>query len=1240
MATGKQRVLQRYMQKVATINGLEEAMQALPDEELSAKTTIFRSRLQKGERLDDVLPEAFAVVREASRRVLNMRHYDVQLIGGMVLHEGAIAEMQTGEGKTLVATLAAYLNALEGKGVHIVTVNDYLAKRDCEWMGKLYRFLGISVAVVQEGQSQSRKRAAFNADITYLTANSLGFTFLGDTSAVEKKEDLAILRPFHYAIVDEADSLLIDDCRNPLIISAEPDNTSNERFLLAHKVINCKVQGGKPFLWEQEMEPETGRVLLRGHYVVDRKLHRISLTREGMIRVLALLVELGEQFPEAQAEGRAPTINDLWESADPMGPYIITALRARELHRRDVNYIVRDGEVKIVNPSTGRVMPTSRWTDDLHQAIEAQEYPEVEIKGRTKISSSITFQTLFKYYTKLSGMTGTAVTEEEEFHEVYGLDVTVVPTHKPRKRIDHEPRVFLTEDDMLRALGLLLKKARSQLRPVLIGTASVADSEYAAANLNRWGIHHQMLNARPKYIQREAKVIAQAGVPGSITIATNMAGRGTDIILGGNPKGLAHMALQDTLLPSMLSVQDEVDLQWDEMPEIFDYFRTPEERRYELPPELAGALERTQAVVSTMYDKDKLPSHKADQLITDALEEAEVLHQQLIALLDARQRSAPVFEELFPRLKSLVDAKLGAHDTSEGPDVSAELTRVLAYLWLYFDEECAYRAAEVKAVGGLLVLVLSMQESERVANQLKGRAGRQGDPGETFTLVDLNDPLVESSGLTGGLDAIRPMLQRMEPDLGFLPDPASGMYISMVHNALREGKRASRYALLQSDAILEVFRRHKSELRMQLLAGSAAQRARLLRGAFMDAAEWLVRANVDARHSPSDALWDLKKLVHQVRYMVNPGSIAKLKIETPRTPQAAQLWRSVTKLNEYPIPTGDAENVMGPLSDKDTAEKLRRALMSGKRAAALFEAVPLDLPSNLQEEMRLHMHSQLQKERAILEGAGFKGRWAWAAEALAEYVGQALMAAYELSKRSKIADAFTEYLELWRGALARGDLDANLQEPGTLAENVEAYEREVMIRVLDRMWAEFLEDMKSVDTAVHLRSFSHLNALDELRLEGSDLFLKSLKRLRQQWATDIMRGPFLPVDLDVILEQQAPLRLGPPPLDLDIGPPISDLSEGMDEPTPSSSASANEPREAEVQSFAAASEAAADCSNSEKAELHSSAANGKPSQPWEETVSAGDGDLARLGMQNGAAEAESAAVGADHVKPESLLSAS
>ncbi|KAK9916292.1 hypothetical protein WJX75_000969 [Coccomyxa subellipsoidea] len=1144
LATGKQRDLQKYMQKVAVINSLEEAMKALPDEALAAKTGEFRGRLRKGETLDDLLPEAFAVVREASRRVLNMRHYDVQLIGGMVLHAGAVAEMQTGEGKTLVATLAAYLNALEGKGVHVVTVNDYLAKRDCEWMGKLYEFLGISVAVVQEGYRQRRKREAFSADITYLTANSLGFTFLQDTSSVERKEDLAITRPFHYAIVDEADSLLIDDCRNPLIISAEPDTGATERFLLAHKVINSKVQGGKPFLWEQEMEPETDRVLRPGHYVIDRKLHRISLTREGMLRVLSLLVELGEDFPEVQREGRAPNINDLWEAATPMGPYIITALRARELHRRDVNYIVRDGEVKIVNTSTGRVMPTSRWTDDLHQAIEAQEYPEVEIKGRTKVSSSITFQTLFKYYTKLSGMTGTAITEEEEFHEVYGLSVTVVPTHKPRCRIDHEARVFLTEQHTLRTLRLLLSKARTQLRPVLIGTASVADSEYVAANLRKWGIQHQMLNARPQYIRREAKIISQAGVPGLITIATNMAGRGTDIILGGNPKGLAQLALENTILPTMVPEEDWKEERHD-MPAIFDNFQTAAERQGALPPELAGALERVKAVVATVYSGDKISCQKADMLIEKALDTAEALHQQLFASLPLDQRAWPVFARLFPRLKTLVDVKVGAHDTSEGADVGKEMTRAIAYLRLYFDEECAYRAQQVKDVGGLLVLVLSMQESERVANQLRGRAGRQGDPGETYTLVDLNDPLVEAAGLSAGMEAMRPFLHKADMGVGFMPDSAGQMYIKFVHGALREGKRAGRLALLQSDAILEVFRRHKSELRAQLLAGSAPQRAHILRGAFLDAAEWLVNANVDPRKPPSDPSWDLEKLVHQVRYMVDPMSSAKIKMEMPRTPEAARLWKHVTKMSEYPIPIGDAEDVLGPQEEGETARMLRQALTSRKPAAALHEAITLDLPANLQEELSQQL--PVQRERSILEGSGFQGRWARAAEALSEHVGLALVAAYELRKRAKIGDAFGQYLAFWERAKARGGaLPADLSEVGTVAENLMDFERISMVRavisrVLDTMWSEFLEDMKSVDTAVHLRSFSHLNPLDEYRLEGSDLFLKSLKRLRQQWACDVMRGPLLLVDVDAIIEQQQ----SSPKLDLEIGPPIYDLNEGV-----------------------------------------------------------------------------------------------
>ena len=499
------RVLRQLQKAVAQIAALEPAMQALSDAELRARTELFKQRLANNETLEQVLPDAFATVREASVRVLGLRHYDVQMIGGMVLNTGRIAEMRTGEGKTLVGTLAVYLNALEGKGVHVVTVNDYLAKRDAAQMGKLYNFLGLTVGVVYPGMNHSDKAEAYNADITYGTNNEFGFDYLRDNMALSKEQRYQ--RGLHYAIVDEVDSILIDEARTPLIISG-PSEESPQLYVKINRIV--------PKLTRQEKEDSTV-----GDYWVDEKAKQVHLSEEGMEHAEQLL----------RKEGVIAADDALYDAKHlVVVHHLNAALRANALYQRDVDYIVRDGEVIIVDEFTGRTLAGRRWSDGLHQAVEAKE--GVPIQRENQTLATITFQNYFRMYKKLAGMTGTADTEAYEFQQVYGLEVVVIPTHRPMIRKDSPDLVFLKHKPKWDAIVEDIRDCQKRRQPVLVGTASIDASEFLSKMLQEQGIAHEVLNA--KQHEREAHIVAQAGQPGAVTIATNMAGRGTDIVLGGS----------------------------------------------------------------------------------------------------------------------------------------------------------------------------------------------------------------------------------------------------------------------------------------------------------------------------------------------------------------------------------------------------------------------------------------------------------------------------------------------------------------------------------------------------------------------------------------------------------------------------------------------------------------------------------------------------------------------------------
>jgi preprotein translocase subunit SecA len=736
--TKNERVVKSLKPKVQAINALEPQMQKLTDAELRAKTDEFRKRIQERlsrfvgggegnqppgsdsltapededdldrikrlekeqydalqEVLDEILVEAFAVVREAGRRVLNMRHFDVQLIGGMVLHQGTISEMKTGEGKTLVATLPVYLNALSGRGVHVVTVNDYLAKRDSEWMGKLYRFLGLTVGVIVHDLDDEQRRAAYAADVTYGTNNEFGFDYLRDNMKFDIKD--CVQRGHNYAIVDEVDSILIDEARTPLIISGASEE-STDKYYKVNRIIP-KLEKG------EEIEGPPGEPAeLTGDFVVDEKHRNITVTDEGWVKVEGLLGIGNIADPEN------------W----PLKHHVETAIKAHALYRKDVEYVIKDGEVIIVDEFTGRMMPGRRWSDGLHQAIEAKEGVKIERENQTL--ATITFQNYFRMFKKLAGMTGTAETEAAEFDNIYKLEVVVIPTNMEMRRIENPDIVYRTEKEKYFAAADEIQQLATKGQPVLVGTTSVEKSERLSDLLKKKGIKHVVLNA--KFHEREAEIVAQAGRKGMITIATNMAGRGTDILLGGNPEFMAKQELVKKGIAQQLRVaQGKIEgPQEDGQTSIFYY----NGNEYTIPTDAwAGALSRYKAQTDVEHD-------------------------------------------------------------------------------------------EVTAVGGLHILGTERHESRRIDNQLRGRAGRQGDPGSSRFYLALEDDLMRIFAK----EWISKLLQRLGMEEGVpIESKMISRRIETAQKAVEGQHFESRKHLLEYDDVMNKQREAVYGLRRRLLEG-------------------------------------------------------------------------------------------------------------------------------------------------------------------------------------------------------------------------------------------------------------------------------------------------------------------------------------------------------------------------------------------------------------------------------------
>ena len=695
------------------VTALEAEMAELTDEQLREKTAEFKERYSSGESLDSMLPEAFAVCREAAWRVLGMKHYPVQIIGGIILHQGRISEMKTGEGKTLVATLPAYLNAITGEGVHIVTVNDYLARRDSEWMGKVYRFLGLSVGLIVHNMNNAERRAAYAADITYATNNELGFDYLRDNMVIEKHEK--VQRGHKYAIVDEVDSILIDEARTPLIISGKGDSSSDlyiqaNRFAKSLKMVKVRETDSK-----QDFDD-----IYDGDYVVDEKAKSCVLTKSGT--------------------KKAESYFNLENLSDPdnmtIAHHINQAIKANAIMHRDIDYVVKDGEVIIVDEFTGRLMYGRRYNEGLHQAIEAKE--GVKVADESKTLATITFQNFFRLYGKLSGMTGTAMTEESEFREIYSLDVIEIPTNKPLARNDLPDVIYKTERAKFNAVIEKIIECNKKGQPVLVGTISIEKSEILSKMLGQHGVKHNVLNA--KYHEKEAEIVAQAGKKGAVTIATNMAGRGTDIMLGGNAEYLAKAEMRKNGL--------------------------------------------------------------SEELISEATAYGETDNAEILA---ARKS----FAELYDKFKAAI----------------------------------APEAEEVKAAGGLCILGTERHESRRIDNQLRGRSGRQGDPGETRFYISLEDDLMR---LFGG-DRIYAMMETLRVDENMpLEMPILSRSIESAQGKVEYRNFSARKNVLEFDDVMNKQREQIYGQRNSVLDGDdiSEQIKKMVVGSINDAIDLYITGDV------------------------------------------------------------------------------------------------------------------------------------------------------------------------------------------------------------------------------------------------------------------------------------------------------------------------------------------------------------------------------------------------------------
>ena len=805
------RKLKRYQPLVSDINLLEEDIAPLSDEQLRLRTAAFKAQLEAAASpakqrllLDEILPEAFAVVREAGKRVLGMRHFDVQLIGGMVLHDGQIAEMKTGEGKTLVATLPADLNALSGKGVHVVTVNDYLARRDAEWMGQVHRFLGLTVGLIQQDMSPAERRKNYACDVTYATNSELGFDYLRDNMATDISE--VVQREFNFCVIDEVDSILVDEARTPLIISGQVERPQEKYQRAAELALNLERSAE---IGKDGIDPE-------GDYEVDEKQRSVILTDEGYAKAEQLL-----------------GVTDLFSASDPWAHFVTNALKAKELFIKDVNYILRNDEVVIVDEFTGRVMPGRRWSDGLHQAVEAKE--ALPIQPETQTLASITYQNFFLLYPRLAGMTGTAKTEEVEFEKTYKLEVAVVPTNRSRSRRDLVDQVFKSESGKWRSVALETAEYHRAGRPVLVGTTSVEKSELLSALLQEQGIPHNLLNAKPENVEREAEIIAQAGRAGAVTIATNMAGRGTDIILGGNTDYMARLKVRELLLPRLVR---------------------PEEGHR---PPVPLQREASSGFAASSANPAKPPS---EARAIGRLFPCELSAETDAALADVAQRLVKLWGDRSLSVLELEDRITSAAEKAPSDDEGIlKLREVISAIRHNYDTVIAAEQAQVREAGGLHVIGTERHESRRVDNQLRGRAGRQGDPGSTRFFLSLEDNLLRIFGgerVAGLMNAFR-----VEEDMPI----ESGMLTRSLEGAQKKVETYYydiRKQVFEYDEVMNNQRRAVYAERRRVLEGRDLKKQVL--GYGERTMDDIVEAYVNPELPPEE--WDLSRLTGKVKEFV------------------------------------------------------------------------------------------------------------------------------------------------------------------------------------------------------------------------------------------------------------------------------------------------------------------------------------------------------------------------------------
>ncbi len=884
----QKRKVKQYQPILDRINSLETEIKGLSDDELRGKTAQFKERVSQAiagqnlaaldikdrrkildAALEPILPEAFAVVREAAQRVLGMRHYDVQMLGGIVLHRGQISEMKTGEGKTLVSTLPAYLNGLTDQGVHIVTVNDYLARRDSEWMGQVHRFLGLKVGLIQNEMSPQERQRNYACDITYATNSELGFDYLRDNMATALEE--VVQRRFNYCVIDEVDSILIDEARTPLIISG---------------------QVAKPAQKYQKAAAVAEQLKKAEHYEVDEKARNATLTDEGY--------EAAEQILG---------VTDLFDPKDPWAHYVFNAIKAKELFIKDVQYIVRNDEVVIVDEFTGRVMPGRRWSDGLHQAIEAKE--DTTIQNETQTLASITYQNFFLLYPKLAGMTGTALTEEAELGKIYNLEVTPIPTNRNVIRTDLSDRVYKAELGKWQAVADEVQEIHEQGRPILVGTTSVEKSEVLAALLKERSIGHNLLNAKPENVERESEIVAQAGRRRAVTIATNMAGRGTDILLGGNAEYMARLKVREDLMPALRDPEEENDP------------LAPLTRRNPAQGFAGGAAT---AQVISLYPCEI--SQEAKQLLKESVNFAT-------EHLGARTQSFLEVEDMI----SIASEKAPTEDPVIDK-LRAAFNKIYAEYKQYTEQE----HEEVVELGGLHVIGTERHESRRVDNQLRGRSGRQGDPGSTRFYLSLQDNLLRIFGgdrVSGMMDAFR-----VEEDMPI----ESKMLTKTLENAQRKVETYfydTRKQVFEYDEVMNNQRKAIYAQRRNALEGGDTRTVVI--GYIEETMEEVVNAFINPEIPPEE--WNLTALIEAVQKVI--PLLSDLKPEQLKDLNLVEL----------------------------TVEIKRQSLLAYEAKEASINSLQPDMPDLMRyyerqfilQEMDSMWREHLQQMEALREAIGLRG---------------------------------------------------------------------------------------------------------------------------------------------------------------------------------------------------------------------------------------------------------------------------